>query len=53
MYSKGLRNLFKKKRIEIGDKIKILKKNKEYIGILMPRTMGNEEIVIIKLDRKD
>jgi len=50
MYSKTLRSIFKKKKIEIGDKVRIYKKDKEYVGILMPRTIGDDGTLIIKLD---
>ena len=50
MYSNSLRRLLKRKRIEIGDRIKVEKNGKFYEGILMPRVMGDKDTVIIKLD---
>ncbi|MCD6477319.1 MAG: Glu-tRNA(Gln) amidotransferase subunit GatD [Candidatus Aenigmarchaeota archaeon] len=38
------------KKIKIGDKIRIIKNNKEYIGILMPRSeLGDLDSIVLKL----
>lgn len=50
MYSVKISNLLKKKKIKIGDKIRIKKDEKAYEGILMPRVMGDKDTIIIKLD---
>ncbi len=51
MYSKTLDTIFKKKGIEIGDRIKIINDSKHIEGILMPRPdTGNDGIIVIKLD---
>ena len=50
MYSDKLETLFKKNKIEIGDRIKINNKDKILEGVLMPRPdSGNDNIIIIKL----
>lgn len=50
MYSDKLEMLFKKSKIEIGDKIKVNNKGKALEGILMPRPeLGDNNIVVIKL----
>lgn len=51
MYSDKLETLFKKNKIEIGDKIKIKNKGKVLEGILMPRPeLGDNNIVVLKLN---
>ncbi len=51
MYSDKLETLFKKNKIEIGDKIKINNKGKLLEGILMPRPeLGDNNIIVIKLN---
>ncbi len=50
MYSDKLEMLFKKSKIEIGDKIKVNNKGRTLEGILMPRPeLGDNNIVVIKL----
>ncbi|MEM4367577.1 MAG: Glu-tRNA(Gln) amidotransferase subunit GatD [Candidatus Aenigmatarchaeota archaeon] len=49
-YSTKLIKIFKEKSIGIGSKIKIIKDNEIYEGILMPRIEGDNEIIIIKLE---
>ena len=50
MYSKSLRKLFKKEKIDIGDEIEVLRGKETYRGILMPRTMGDDKTIVLKLD---
>ncbi|MEM0201371.1 MAG: Glu-tRNA(Gln) amidotransferase subunit GatD [Candidatus Micrarchaeaceae archaeon] len=50
MYSDKLEMLFKKNKIEVGDKIKIINDYKVIEGILMPRPdFGDNNIIVIKL----
>ncbi len=51
MYSKDILKTLNKGNIDIGDKIIILEKNKEYEGLLMPRPeLGDQDCIVIKLD---
>ena len=51
MYSTEIENLFKEKNISIGDKVRIIKDNKTYEGILLPRIeFGDSNCIVIKLD---
>ncbi|MCS7106049.1 MAG: Glu-tRNA(Gln) amidotransferase subunit GatD [Candidatus Aenigmarchaeota archaeon] len=51
MYSKEIESLLKSKKIEVGDRIIVSKKGKEYEGILMPRIeLGDTSCLILKLD---
>lgn len=51
MYSENLLEEFRKKRIDIGDRIRILSGGAEYEGLLMPRpSTGDPGIVVLKLD---
>ncbi len=51
MYSKTLQNLFKAKKIQIGDKIKVEKEGFEYIGILMPKPETQDpNSIVLKLE---
>ncbi len=51
MYSEQLETIFKKQKIEIGDRIKFTVNKKEIEGVLMPRPdSGNPNILVVKLD---
>ena len=51
MYSNKIQGILKRKKINIGDRIKLVKKGKIFEGILMPRTeSGNQNCIVIKLD---
>jgi len=51
MYSEKIRELLKKKGIKVGNKVKVIKDNRKYEGILMPRIeMGDPNSLIVKLD---
>ncbi len=51
MYSKQIMKLLKKRGIEVGNKVKVVKDKESYEGILMPRIeMGDPNSMIIKLD---
>lgn len=50
MYTQEIELLLKSKKIKIGDKVKILKKNLSYEGILMPKIeLGDPSCLVIKL----
>lgn len=50
MYSPEIQSLLKKKKIEVGDGIRIVKKGKKYEGILMPRIeLGDLSSLVLKL----
>jgi glutamyl-tRNA(Gln) amidotransferase subunit D len=49
-YSKTLQEIFAAKEIEVGDRIRIEKNGKTYEGLLMPRIMGDKNVIILKLD---
>ena len=50
MYSEELQELFKRKRISIGDSISIKAEGAEVTGELMPRTdVGDADTLVIKL----
>ena len=51
MYAKNIEKVFKRKGIEVGDRIRIKKGKESYEGILMPRIeLGDNSCLIIKLD---
>ncbi|MBI5046981.1 Glu-tRNA(Gln) amidotransferase subunit GatD [Candidatus Micrarchaeota archaeon] len=51
MYSNALEAEFKKKRIEVGDRIKVVASSGDFYGLLMPRSeTGDPAIVVLKLD---
>ena len=51
MYAEEVRALLEEKGIEIGDRVKIVRKDgKEFVGFLMPRTYYNPDVIVIKLD---
>jgi len=50
MYSKEIERILEKKKIRVGDKIRVLKGKEVYEGILMPRIeMGDTSCLVIKL----
>lgn len=50
-YSKKIQNLFKAKKIDVGDRIIINQNKKTFEGLLMPRIeIGDPEAIVIKLD---
>lgn len=50
MYSQEIKLLLESKKIKIGDKVSITKKNSTYEGILMPRIeLGDPSCLVIKL----
>jgi glutamyl-tRNA(Gln) amidotransferase subunit D len=51
MYSQEILSLLKSKNIELGDRVRIIKKKLSYEGILMPKTeVGDPNTFVIKLD---
>ncbi|MEM0473651.1 MAG: Glu-tRNA(Gln) amidotransferase subunit GatD [Candidatus Aenigmatarchaeota archaeon] len=48
-YSEKLKKIFEKNKIDIGSKIRIISSSRTYEGILMPRTEGKDDIIVIKL----
>jgi glutamyl-tRNA(Gln) amidotransferase subunit D len=51
LYSQEIESLLKSKNIKIGDRIRILKKDAIYEGLLMPRIeLGDPSSLVIKLD---
>ncbi len=50
MYSKKIEEFLKKNNISVGDRIAVSSEKGEFEGLLMPRTAGEEEILVIKLD---
>ena len=51
MYSNKIQRILKRKKISVGDRIKLVKKGKIFEGILMPRIdMGDQNCLTIKLD---
>lgn len=51
LYSPEIESLLKSKNIKIGDKVKVLKKEFEQEGILMPRIeLGDPSILVLKLE---
>jgi len=51
MYSQKVQKVLKRKKIRVGDKIKLTKNKKSFEGILMPRIeLGEKNSLIIKLD---
>jgi len=50
MYSKEIERILEKKKIRVGDKIRVLKGKEVYEGILMPRIeMGDTSCLVVKL----
>lgn len=51
MYSQEIESLLKSKKIKIGDRIRILRKDVAHEGLLMPRIeLGDSSCLVIKLD---
>lgn len=51
MYSKKILKILKMKKIEVGDRIEIISKNRKLQGILMPKPETSDpDCLIIKLD---
>jgi glutamyl-tRNA(Gln) amidotransferase subunit D len=51
LYSIEIEKLLKKEKIKVGDRVKVVRKNLEFEGILMPRTeLGDRNCLVIKLD---
>ncbi len=51
MYSRRLQDEFRKKGIEVGDRVKLVSAGSEYEGLLMPRPFsGDPETIVLKLD---
>ncbi len=50
MYSKKAENFLKKNGISVGDRIEVKCKKGTFEGILMPRSQGEEDALVIKLD---
>jgi len=51
MYSGKVLRVLKRKKIKVGDRIRLVKKKRTFQGILMPRIeMGNKDSLILKLD---
>jgi glutamyl-tRNA(Gln) amidotransferase subunit D len=51
LYSQEIESLLKSKKIKIGDRIRILKKDATHEGLLMPRIeLGDSSCLVIKLD---
>jgi len=51
MYSKEVERILRRKNIQVGDRIRVLKGKEKYEGILMPRIeMGDTSCLVIKLD---
>jgi len=50
MYSDEIEGSLKKEKIEIGDRISVVKDGKKLEGLLMPRTQGDSNVLVIKLD---
>ncbi|MFP4045803.1 MAG: Glu-tRNA(Gln) amidotransferase subunit GatD [Candidatus Aenigmatarchaeota archaeon] len=49
-YGEGVRKRLEEAGAEEGDRIKVSKENKEYTGRLMPRSKGDEDVLVLKLD---
>ncbi len=49
MYAKEITEILEKKKINVGDKVRVKKGGKIYEGILMPRTFYNPDILVLKL----
>ena len=51
MYSERVQKVLKRKKIKVGDRIKLIKNKKSFEGILMPRIeLGDKNSLIIKID---
>jgi len=51
MYSNKILRVLKRKKIKVGDRIRLTKSKKTFEGILMPRIeMGDKDSLILKLD---
>ncbi|MFH1393360.1 MAG: Glu-tRNA(Gln) amidotransferase subunit GatD [Candidatus Micrarchaeota archaeon] len=49
MYSPAIEKQLKKGEMEVGDEVALVKEHVTYNGVLMPRTQGNPDILVIKL----
>ena len=49
MYSKRISSLLKKAGAEEGDRVKVTKDSESYEGILMPKSQGDENCIVLKL----
>ena len=50
MYSEEIENIFSKEKIKVGDSVRIEKEGSVYDGLLMPKSAGDADKLIIKLD---
>ena len=51
MYSPEIESLLKSKKIKVGDRIRVFRKDAAYEGLLMPRIeLGNPSSLVVKLD---
>jgi glutamyl-tRNA(Gln) amidotransferase subunit D len=51
LYSKKIEELLKKRKIKIGDRIRVSRAGRTYEGILMPRIeLGDKNCLVLKLD---
>ena len=51
MYSEKIQKILKRKKIKVGDKIRVMKDKKTYEGILMPRIeLGDKNCIVLKLE---
>jgi len=50
MYSKRIEDFLRKNNISVGDRVAISSEKGEFEGLLMPRTAGDEDVLVIKLD---
>jgi glutamyl-tRNA(Gln) amidotransferase subunit D len=49
-YSKEIQKILKKKGIQTGDKISVEKSKETIEGLLMPKSAGDPEVLVVKLD---
>ena len=49
MYSDKLQSILKKKKIDVGDEVEIDSSKGKFSGLLMPRTAGAPDILVLKL----
>ena len=50
MYSKSLEIALKKKKVEIGDDIRVTKENNAYTGMIMPKSVASDpNVLVLKL----
>ena len=51
MYSKKIESLLSRKKIRVGDRIRVERKGKVHEGLLMPKTeFSDPHTIVIKLD---